>query len=102
MVLFLMLLKLISCNHLLNDIFARDQNHEKKHHLPLSTAAVFQVSCTTPENIPGTVTGQDLVLTRVTTKSKNNRTNTREVDCTGFNYPFAPLLIMNIGCFSAY
>ncbi len=30
------------CN---NDPFARDQNHEKKHHPPSSIASVFQVSC---------------------------------------------------------
>ncbi len=28
-----------------NDISARDQNHEKKHHPPWSIASVFQVSC---------------------------------------------------------
>ncbi len=28
-----------------NDLFAHDQNHEKKHHLPWSIASVFQVSC---------------------------------------------------------
>ncbi len=28
-----------------NDMFASDQNHEKKHHLPSSVASVFQVSC---------------------------------------------------------
>ncbi len=28
-----------------NDLFARDQNHEKKHHTSSSIASVFQVSC---------------------------------------------------------
>ncbi len=30
---------------LVNDIFARGQNHEKKHHPPLPIASAFQVSC---------------------------------------------------------
>ncbi len=40
-----MLLKLISCKHVSNDISARVQHHEKKHHAPLSIASVLQVSC---------------------------------------------------------
>ena len=30
---------------LVKDIFARGQNHEKKHHPPLPIASAFQVSC---------------------------------------------------------
>jgi len=48
MVLFIMLLKLISCNYSGNDKFARGQNHEKKHHLPLPIASAFQVSFIMP------------------------------------------------------
>ncbi len=28
-----------------NDLFARDQNHEKKHHPPWSIASVLQLPC---------------------------------------------------------
>ncbi len=49
MVLFFTLLKRINCKIYVptfsNDLFARDQNHEKKHHPPWSIAFVFQVSC---------------------------------------------------------
>ncbi len=48
MVLFFMVLKRIQLPTFSNDLFARDQNHEKKHHLPLSIASVFQVSCSMP------------------------------------------------------
>ena len=45
MALFLMLLKRIQLPIFSNDLLARDQNHEKKHHRPWSIASVFKVSC---------------------------------------------------------
>ncbi len=42
-VLFLMLLKRIQLPTSSNDLLAREQNHEKKHYLPLSIASVFKV-----------------------------------------------------------
>ncbi len=42
MVLFLMLLKRIQLPTFSKDLFARDQNHEKKHHLPSSIASDFR------------------------------------------------------------
>ncbi len=52
-VLFLMLLKRIQLPTFSNDLFARDQNHEKKHLLPSSIASVFQVSCSMAMEIGG-------------------------------------------------
>ncbi len=39
------LVKLISHRYWIDDLFARNQNHEERRHMSLSLVFVFQVSC---------------------------------------------------------